>query len=94
MRIRLQTSVLFWTLRITVSFASIRNRANMLASRALTKQGAMPTQILTSYEAYADAIKDTSRRAIFLGKKHANWVFSHLSMNNLGVQWAQVGVIE
>jgi hypothetical protein len=51
----------------------------------------MPIQTFSSYEAYADAIQDSNLRADFLGKKHANWALSYLSVSNLSVQWGRVG---
>ncbi len=53
----------------------------------------MPTQNQTfyQYEAYADALQHASLRATFLGRKHSNWALSHLSINNLSVQWGHTG---
>jgi AraC family transcriptional regulator, ethanolamine operon transcriptional activator len=49
------------------------------------------TQTFYSYEPYADAIQGASLRAVFLGRKFGNWALSHLSVNNLGVQWGHTG---
>ncbi len=53
----------------------------------------MPAQNHTfyQYEAYADALQHASLRATFLGRKHSNWALSHLSVNNLSVQWGHTG---
>lgn len=51
----------------------------------------MPTQTFFCYEAYADAIQDASVRAVFLGRKYANWVLSYLPLNDQSVQWGHTG---
>jgi len=48
-------------------------------------------QTFYQYEAYAQALQHASLRATFLGRKHANWALSHLSVNNLSVQWGHTG---
>ena len=50
------------------------------------------TQTFYSYEPYADAIQGAaSLRTVFLGRKFGNWALSHLSVNNLSVQWGHTG---
>ena len=46
----------------------------------------MPTQTFSSFEAYFDSL-----RAMVLGRDGGNWVLTHLSVNNLSVQWGQAG---
>jgi AraC family transcriptional regulator, ethanolamine operon transcriptional activator len=54
--------------------------------------GLCSTQTFFCYEAYADAIKDASLRATFLGRKYTNcWTLSYLPLGNLSVQWGDKG---
>ena len=49
----------------------------------------MPKQAFSSFEAFFDANRHASLRAMVLGPVRENWVLNHLVLNNLSVQWGQ-----
>ena len=51
----------------------------------------MPTQSFLTFEAFFDANRHASLRAMLLGRDHGNWALTHLMVNNLSVQWGQAG---
>jgi hypothetical protein len=51
----------------------------------------MPTRTFPSFEAYIDANRHASLRAMILGPVRAKWVLANLILNKLSVQWGQAG---
>ena len=49
----------------------------------------MPKQTFSSFEAFFDAFRFASMRAMVLGPAGENWVLSTLVLNNLSIQWGQ-----
>jgi len=51
----------------------------------------MPTQSFLTFEAFFDANRHASLRAMLLGRDYGNWVLTYLMVNNLSVQWGHAG---
>jgi AraC family transcriptional regulator, ethanolamine operon transcriptional activator len=49
----------------------------------------MPKQTFSSFEAFFDANRHASLRAMVLGPVRENWSLTHLLLNNLSIQWGQ-----
>ncbi len=49
----------------------------------------MPKQTFSSFEAFFDAFRFASMRAMVLGPAGKNWALSTLVVNNLSIQWGQ-----
>jgi AraC family transcriptional regulator, ethanolamine operon transcriptional activator len=49
----------------------------------------MPVQRFSSFEAFFDAFRFASMRAMVLGPAGENWVLTSLVLNNLSIQWGQ-----
>ncbi|HYL69403.1 MAG TPA: helix-turn-helix domain-containing protein [Candidatus Limnocylindria bacterium] len=49
----------------------------------------MPTHTFSSFEAFFDANRSASLRAMVLGPAGENWVLTSLVLNNLSIQWGQ-----
>jgi AraC family ethanolamine operon transcriptional activator len=49
----------------------------------------MPKQTFSSFEAFFDANRHASLRAMVLGPVRENWVLTHLVLNNLSIQFGQ-----
>jgi len=49
----------------------------------------MPTQAFSSFEAFFDANRHASVRAMLLGRDCKNWALTHLVVNTVSVQWGQ-----
>jgi AraC family transcriptional regulator, ethanolamine operon transcriptional activator len=49
----------------------------------------MPKQIFSSFEAFFDANRHASLRAMVLGPVRENWSLTHLLLNNLSIQFGQ-----
>ncbi len=51
----------------------------------------MPTQSFSSFEAFFDANRHASLRAMVLGPDRGNWTLTNLIINKLGLQFGQAG---
>ncbi len=51
----------------------------------------MPTQTFTSFDAFFEANRHASLRAMLLGADRGNWLLTNLIVNKLGVQFGQAG---
>jgi AraC-like DNA-binding protein len=49
----------------------------------------MPVQRFSSFEAFFDAFRFASMRAMVLGPAGENWVLTTLALNDLSIQWGQ-----
>jgi AraC family transcriptional regulator, ethanolamine operon transcriptional activator len=51
----------------------------------------MPAQSFLTFEAFMNANRHARLRPMVLGPDRGNWVLTHLTLDNLSVQWGQAG---
>jgi len=51
----------------------------------------MPAQTFLTFEAFMNANRHARLRPMVLGPDRGNWVLTHLTLDNLSVQWGQAG---